>query len=376
MKELKDISNNLKPDIILILLPRGKSPLYCILNYFFILINVVALKRMCEIELGQLTNCFNAAKALKANPMYYSNCALKICAKLGGTPFALHDPHGFKTPTANNSSTTMVIGVDVYHAPPMSNAPSIAAVVGSYDKFCTKFYTEIRYQKGRCESVLDMKDCVISIIKNYCMKNEKKLPSQIFYFRDGVGSSFFDTTISHEVGAIKEAFKFFNPNANVLVTYVNVQKRHHTVFFPKNKSDCDRNGNVLAGTLIDTVVCDPRDCDFYLYSHASIIGTSKSTHNHVLLNEANYKMQDIQNLCYRFAHIYQRCPRSVSIPAPVYYAHHAASRAKCYWNDTDDNRSVSSKGGGSFVVTDKDRKAIILQGPRVQEKIKSCLYYC
>lgn len=54
------------------------------------------------------------------------------------------------------------------------------------------------------------------------------------------------------------------------VTFLVVQKRHHTRFFPINKNDMDRKGNVLPGTVVDTEITHPTQADFYLVSHASL----------------------------------------------------------------------------------------------------------
>ncbi len=39
---------------------------------------------------------------------------------------------------------------------------------------------------------------------------------------------------------------------------------------------------------------------------------------------------DLQMITYQLCHMYGRCPRSVSIPAPVYYADLVATRARCH----------------------------------------------
>lgn len=122
------------------------------------------LKRECEVNLGQITNCFNAFKVSKANQIYYSNCALKICSKVGGTPHILSEA---LFPIKHGGGSVMVIGADVSHASPMSSLPSVSAVVGSYDATCTKFFTEIRYMKGRSERILEMKECAVSLFRNF-----------------------------------------------------------------------------------------------------------------------------------------------------------------------------------------------------------------
>ncbi|KAL1233611.1 hypothetical protein TPS_09231, partial [Trichinella pseudospiralis] len=50
-------------------------------------------------------------------------------------------------------------------------------------------------------------------------------------------------------------------------------------------------------------------------------GTSRPTRYHVLLDESNMNANTMQSITYYLCHIYGRCTRSVSIPAPVYFAH-------------------------------------------------------
>ncbi|KAI3891449.1 hypothetical protein MKX03_020731 [Papaver bracteatum] len=56
------------------------------------------------------------------------------------------------------------------------------------------------------------------------------------------------------------------------VTFVVVQKRHHTSFvFANNHNDhqtIDRSGNILPGTMVDSKICHPTEFDFYFCSHA------------------------------------------------------------------------------------------------------------
>jgi len=55
---------------------------------------------------------------------------------------------------------------------------------------------------------------------------------------------------------------------------------------------------------------------------------------------------------YQLCHLYGRCPRSVSIPAPVYYAHLVAARARSHVKrrlgvDSEVSSSGKVKGHGS-----------------------------
>ena len=74
-----------------------------------------------------------------------------------------------------------------------------------------------------------------------------------------------------EVSAIRRACQSLNVNYQPPITFLVVQKRHHIRFFPTDKRQSDdRNGNVKAGTIVDTHITHPTDIDFYLVSHASI----------------------------------------------------------------------------------------------------------
>lgn len=66
-----------------------------------------------------------------------------------------------------------------------------------------------------------------------------------------------------EVSAIRVACKKFAPDYNPKLTFVVVGKRHHISLFPKNQADADRkNGNVKAGTIVDTDITSPFQFDW------------------------------------------------------------------------------------------------------------------
>jgi eukaryotic translation initiation factor 2C len=76
--------------------------------------------------------------------------------------------------------------------------------------------------------------------------------------------------------------------------------------FPENGQDADRTGNCLAGTVVEQGVSHPGRCeiwselnsgltiysivefDFYLQSHAGLLGTSRPAHYNVLLDENEF----------------------------------------------------------------------------------------
>ncbi|KAJ0601803.1 putative Piwi domain, ribonuclease H-like superfamily [Helianthus annuus] len=94
------------------------------------------------------------------------------------------------------------------------------------------------------------------------------------------------------------------------VTFIVVQKRHHTRLFPSNHNDrksTDKSGNILPATVVDTKICHPVEFDFYLCSHAGIQGTSRPAHYHVLWDENNFTADEIQSLTNNLCYTYARC---------------------------------------------------------------------
>ncbi|PWA57345.1 PAZ domain-containing protein [Artemisia annua] len=157
------------------------------------------------------------------------------------------------------------------------------------------------------------------------------------------------------------------------VTFIVVQKRHHTRFFPVihgDRGSTDRSGNILPGTVVDTKICHPSEFDFYLCSHAGIQGTSRPTHYHVLYDENKFTADGLQMLTNSLCYTYARCTRSVSIVPPAYYAHLAAFRARSYMEG--DQSDTSSRGQRAT----RDRVAEVRHLPVIHDNVKSVMFYC
>ena len=67
-------------------------------------------------------------------------------------------------------------------------------------------------------------------------------------------------------------------------------------------------------------------------------GTSRPSHYHVLWDDNAFSADDLQMLTYQLCHTYVRCTRSVSIPAPAYYAHLVAFRARYHLVEKEHDR--------------------------------------
>ena len=79
-------------------------------------------------------------------------------------------------------------------------------------------------------------------------------------------------------------------------------------FFPSDTNKY-RNGNALAGTVVDQGINHPTEGDFYLVSHEGIQGTSRPCHYQVLWDDNNFSADELETLAYYLCHLYSRCTR-------------------------------------------------------------------
>ncbi|PPR96660.1 hypothetical protein GOBAR_AA24007 [Gossypium barbadense] len=91
--------------------------------------------------------------------------------------------------------------------------------------------------------------------------------------------------------------------------------------------------NVLHGTLIDNKVFHPKNNDFYLGTHAGMIGIMRQTHYHVLLDQAGFLADDLQEFVHSLSYMYQRSTTTIFVVAPICYTHLAASQLGAIYED-------------------------------------------
>merc|ERR1712240_345493 len=264
------------------------------------------IKHLGDMKLGITTQCClknNLFKGGSLNKQVIANVCMKVNSKLGGLNHVLAKacrPKLLRRPV-------MIMGADVSHPAPEYRGlkPSIAAVVASVEPKAVNFEVQVRIQ--------DM----------------------------GI-----------ECNELEEGYE-------PPMTYLVVQKRHHTRFFPTD-SNKYRNGNALAGTVVDQGINHPTEGDFYLVSHEGIQGTSRPCHYQVLWDDSNFTADDLEVLAYYLCHLYSRCTRSVSYPTPTYYAHLVADRARKHHNELAQFDCGSSSGysAGSGKLSEAKKREI------------------
>ncbi|XP_021965366.1 protein argonaute-2 isoform X2 [Folsomia candida] len=317
--------------LVVVVLP-GKTPVYA------------EVKRVGDTVLGMATQCVQAKNVNKTSPQTLSNLCLKINVKLGGINSILVPsirPKVFNEPV-------VFLGADVTHPPAGDNKkPSIAAVVGSMDAHPSRYAATVRVQQHRQEIIQELSSMVRELLIMFYKSTGGYKPHRIILYRDGVSEGQFLQVLQHELTAIREACIKLEADYKPGITFIVVQKRHHTrLFCADKKEQSGKSGNIPAGTTVDVGITHPTEFDFYLCSHQGIQGTSRPSHYHVLWDDNHFDADELQCLTYQLCHTYVRCTRSVSIPAPAYYAHLVAFRARYHLVEKEHDSGEGSHQSG------------------------------
>ncbi|KAJ7732583.1 argonaute-like protein [Mycena maculata] len=328
------------PTLFVVVLPEGGNDIYTI------------VKHWGDVSRGVATQCLKSRKCTGAKIQFWANVALKINVKLGGINVIpdpsqvgiLSDPH----------NPTVVMGADVMHpGAGTTGRPSFAAVVSSVDSYAAKYVADQCVQASRQELITDLKEMSVYLLGKYISYREHvekvqpslRAPKRLIFYRDGVSEGQFQQVLDQELPLIKAACRELKINPTI--TLVVVGKRHHVRLFPTNERDADRSGNLPAGTVVDRDIGHPTEFDFYLQSHGGLLGTSRPAHYSVLYDENHLTADTMQALSFALCHVYAGSTRSVSIPAPVYYADTVCARAKIHFDPT--SRQEWSDSGATDV---------------------------
>ncbi|KAL0370296.1 UNVERIFIED_CONTAM: protein argonaute 4 [Sesamum angustifolium] len=324
-------------------------------------------------DFGVVTQCLSPTRV---NDQYLTNLLLKINAKLGGLNSVLAGELSPSLPVISKVPT-LILGMDVSHGSPgQSDIPSIAAVVSSRQwPSISRYRACVRTQSPKVEMidnlykrVSDAEDdgIIRELLVDFYASSGKRKPDQIIIFRDGVSESQFNQVLNIELNQIIEACKFLDEKWSPKFVVIVAQKNHHTKFFQPNAPE-----NVQPGTIIDNKVCHPKNNDFYLCAHAGMIGTTRPTHYHVLLDEVGYSADDVQELVHSLSYVYQRSTTAISVVAPICYAHLAATQLG-QWMKFEDASETSSSHNG----TAAGGAPAVTPMPKLKESVRNSMFFC
>jgi len=253
------------------------------------------------------------------------NLVAQINSKIGYT--------NFKLPIAKvesllgfPSGELCIFGVDVCHGNTQDSIPSVVALCSSYTSDFTKFYTSLSYQSPRQEIIEDLGDTFQRGLEVFQQRNGF-LPKYILFYRDGVGEGMYDEVCAKEITSISEILHILYKTLPKL-TFVVVQKRNHF------RSVIEKDGesyNPPVGTVVEKIVVDKDNKNFYLYSHKALQGTARPTHYQIIRDDIQFDIRKFADFTYGLCHLHQACTRSVSIPPVIFCADKACGKANaCY----------------------------------------------
>ncbi|XBI85041.1 hypothetical protein VPH35_093243 [Triticum aestivum] len=176
------------------------------------------IKKVCETDLGIVSQCYLPRYAARPNKQYLENVALKINVKVGLPPSIEKAFARFGVP-AVTKVPTIIFGADVTHPPPGEDSTSsIAVVVASMDwPEITKYRGLVSAQPHRQEIIEDLfsvsKDpqrgnvnggMIRELLIAFRWKTGRR-PERILFYRDSVSEGQLSTVRFHEMNAIRKA---------------------------------------------------------------------------------------------------------------------------------------------------------------------------
>lgn len=304
------------PDLFFFILPDKSQVVY------------ERLKRNMDIRLAMVSQMIQSSHAMKAQPQYCANVAMKVNAKLGGFTSKLVGANFFSAPT-------MMIGVDVSHGSHGQSAggppiPSMAAMTISMNRDANRYAAVCETNGQRVEVLAParIREMFPGAVRRWCADN-KCAPQHVFYFRDGVAEGQFAQVMKYEVEEVRKIIEDIG-RCKIKLTVIVATKRHHIRFFPTGPDGGDNNKNPYPGMVIEHEITHPFHYDFYLCSHVAIQGTARPVHYHVLHDEVGMPIDKLQQMIYHQCYQYMRSTTPVSIHPAIYYAHLAAARARAH----------------------------------------------
>jgi eukaryotic translation initiation factor 2C len=179
-----------RPQIMFFVLPTKNADMYN------------RIKKSADCRYGVVSQCVNVNHVFKNQPQYHSNLAMKVNAKLGGTTCRVN----LASPTGHFKVPTMIIGADVSHAAPGSQAASFAAFTVSMDPAAVRYAAAVETNGVRVEMIAtrNIEDMLRPLLMEWSMNTgQGQLPKHVYYFRDGVSEGQYQNVLKQEVADMK-----------------------------------------------------------------------------------------------------------------------------------------------------------------------------
>ncbi|KAK2095082.1 Protein argonaute-2 [Saguinus oedipus] len=113
------------------------------------------------------------------------------------------------------------------------------------DAHPNRYCATVRVQQHRQEIIQDLAAMFY--------KSTRFKPTRIIFYRDGVSEGQFQQVLHHELLAIREACIKLEKDYQPGITFIVVQKRHHTRLFCTDKNERPRSPSHAHGEPVATV---------------------------------------------------------------------------------------------------------------------------
>lgn len=274
------------------------------------------------------TQCVKWDRIVKPPKSYHCSLMIKMQYKLGGVGHTLAQ-RGNRTPADKTSfqqppksiswlfeESCMAMGVDVNHPEMGKSGDSVAAVVGSMDGRLGQYCAHISRCAGdRKETVNNLLDATDKLLATFKQRNGV-YPRRIIIYRDGVADNQFQQVLETEINQYKGALALHGfMEKGIPIAVVMCQKRHNTrLVYHCDKNEAEQVGaeylNPAVGLCVDgrnfidsaglnkddndkdPIGCinTPKANEFYLNSHAAVLGTSKPCKYTLIYDEIGLKV--------------------------------------------------------------------------------------
>uniref|UniRef100_A0A914HVZ9 Piwi domain-containing protein n=1 Tax=Globodera rostochiensis TaxID=31243 RepID=A0A914HVZ9_GLORO len=229
----------------------------------------------------------------------------------------------------------------------ITGPPSVvgyAANVGP-TKLPFDFVGDFMYQRARREEKVNIIESIIGKCVNYFNEVRGDKPRRVVLYRNGCSEGQFKMILKYEVPLIKCALEATGC-VNATLTLIVSNKLQNMRFFNKNIQGNAKppDQNIQPGTVIDTAVVHPTNCEFFLNSHRTLQGTARTPKYTVLYDDNKFDLTELEDMSYHLCFGHQIISSIVSLPAPVYIANEYAKRGRNLYNQYEAPANMETFG--------------------------------
>jgi len=240
-----------------------------------------------------------------------TNILLQIRAKLGKPLWKVN----------NVRDSCAVIGLSIHRS--LNSGRTRLGMAGSIDAGMSQYFS-IAHEPEPGSTINDSLPAVVALAAHqYSAGNDGIVPRTMVVFREGVSEAELEILKHEEVPEMQKGFALtyedVRPEDYPKLVVVCLLRGKKTRLF---QVDNGRADNPTSGFVVDDVITDSANSEFYLTSQGSCPGTLSPVRYRVVYNDphSGMSLQDIEKLAYQLTHMYYNFAGTVKMPAPVLYA--------------------------------------------------------